>query len=137
MRKLVDGVNAMFLSNDSTKPIYIQIAEQIEDEILTKVLTEGSQVYSTNQISSLYHINPATAGKGINLLVDEGILYKKRGLGMFVADGAVKLIQKKRKQSFYNDYLITTLTEAAKLGITKDDLVNMIKSYDENYDMEE
>jgi len=120
----------MFLSNDSTKPIYIQIAEQIEDEILTKVLAEGSQVYSTNQISSLYQINPATAGKGINLLVDEGILYKKRGLGMFVAEGAVKLIQKKRRLSFYNDYLIKTLTEAEKLGITKDELVNMIRNYD-------
>ena len=73
---------------DESKLIYIQIAEAIEDAVITGELNEGDQVYSTNQFARLYGINPATAAKGINLLVEEGILYKKRGIGMFVADGA-------------------------------------------------
>lgn len=119
----------MLLSNDSPKPIYIQIAEGIEDDILTGRLGEGEQVYSTNQIAKVYHINPATAGKGINLLVDEGVLYKRRGLGMFVADGAVETIRKKRRRSFYEDYLVKTLLEANKLGISAEDVVQMINKH--------
>lgn len=117
----------MILSQDSIKPIYLQIAEHIEDEILTGILPEESQVYSTNQIAAQYHINPATAGKGINILVDQGVLYKKRGLGMFVSKGAITIIQEKRKESFYHEYLAKMLLEAKKLGIDKEDLINMIK----------
>ena len=73
---------------NSDKSIYIQIAETIENEILLENLKEDEQAPSTNQFAQLYQINPATARKGLNLLVDEGILYKKRGLGMFVAKGA-------------------------------------------------
>ncbi len=107
----------MLLSNESPKPIYIQIAEGIEDDILTGRLAEGAQVYSTNQIAKAYQINPATAGKGINILVDDGILYKRRGLGMFVGDGAGVKIRLKRRESFYNDYLVKALLEAKKVGI--------------------
>ncbi|OEF97508.1 GntR family transcriptional regulator [Desulfuribacillus alkaliarsenatis] len=120
----------MLLSHDSTKPIYMQIAEQIEDEILTSVLKEGDQVYSTNQIASMYKINPATAGKGINLLVDDGILHKRRGLGMFVSDGAVAIIQANRKQLFYDDYMLKALIEAKKLNISKNELLNYINNFD-------
>ena len=119
----------MLLSNDSPKPIYIQIAEGIEDDILTGGLKEGDQAYSTNHIAKVYHINPATAGKGINLLVDEGVLYKRRGLGMFVAEGAVEKIREKRQQSFYEDYLVKTLLEAKKLGISPQDVVQMINKH--------
>ena len=80
----------MELKNDSTTPIYIQIAELIEDQILEGIIKEEEQVYSTNELSSLLQVNPATARKGLNLLVDEGILYKKRGVGMFVKPGATE-----------------------------------------------
>lgn len=120
----------MLLSNESPKPIYQQIAEGVEDDILTGRLKEGEQAYSTNHIAKVYQINPATAGKGINMLVDEDILFKRRGLGMFVADGAVERIRQKRKQSFYNDYLIRTLLEAKKLGIPPDQIIEMITRYE-------
>lgn len=117
----------MLLSNESPKPIYVQIADSIEDDILTGRLKEGEQAYSTNYIAKVYQINPATAGKGINMLVDDKILFKRRGLGMFVADGAVEKIRLKRRQSFYSDYLIKTLLEAKKLGIPSAEIVKMIE----------
>ena len=72
---------------DESRPIFQQIAEQIENDIISGVLPEETQVPSTNEFAAFHRINPATAGKGVNLLVDAGILYKKRGIGMFVADG--------------------------------------------------
>ena len=88
------------LDLSSDKSIYVQIAESIENEILLGNLKEEDQAPSTNQFAKVYQINPATAGKGLNLLVEEGILYKKRGLGMFVAEGARKKILKKRQGIF-------------------------------------
>ena len=85
------------------KSIYIQIKEMIENNILRDILLEEERVPSTNELAKLYAINPATAGKGINLLVDEGTLYKKRGIGMFVAAGAKQRIMAKRKENFYDD----------------------------------
>ncbi len=82
--------------NDQSS-IYLQIAKMLEDSILRGIYQEGEQVPSTNELARQYSINPATAAKGINLLVDDGVLYKKRGIGMFVADGAVALVQKKRR----------------------------------------
>ena len=87
------------------KSIYIQIKEMIEDDILRDVLLEEERVPSTNELARLYAINPATAAKGVNLLVDEGILYKKRGIGMFVATGAKAQIQGKRREQFYDNYV--------------------------------
>lgn len=109
------------------KSIYIQIREMIENDILRDILLEEERVPSTNELAKLYSINPATAAKGVNLLVDEGILYKKRGIGMFVAAGAREKITAKRKKNFYNDYVKNLLAEADSLGITKRELVEMIE----------
>ncbi len=117
---------------DTEKSIYLQIAESIEDDILQKNIEEETQVPSTNQLAIIYRINPATAAKGINMLVNEGILYKKRGIGMFVAGGAVEMIRTKRKTSFYNKYVVPLLDEASNLDIPKDEITNMIKKVREN-----
>ena len=116
--------------NDHTS-LYLQIAKMLEDGILRGIYPEETQVPSTNELSRLYAINPATAAKGVNLLVDEGILYKKRGIGMFVATGAKEAIRKKRRKHFYEDYVQTLLTEAASLGITREELVRMILGEEE------
>lgn len=108
------------------KSIYIQIKEMIEDDILRDVLLEEERVPSTNELARLYAINPATAAKGVNLLVDEGILYKKRGIGMFLATGAKAQIQGKRREQFYDNYVKSLMAEAMSLGITKKELVAMI-----------
>ena len=108
------------------KSIYLQIREMIERDILRDNLQEEERVPSTNELAKLYAINPATAAKGINLLVDEGILYKKRGIGMFVEAGAKEQIKKKKKAHFYEDYIQSLLTEAANLGISKEELIAMI-----------
>ena len=108
------------------KSIYLQIKEMIEQDILRDILLEGERVPSTNELAKLYAINPATAAKGVNLLVDEGILYKKRGIGMFVASGAKEAIRKKRREHFFENYVKGMLTEAANLGISKEELIEMI-----------
>lgn len=109
------------------KSIYIQIKEMIENDILRDIILEEERVPSTNELAKLYAINPATAAKGINLLVDEGVLYKKRGIGMFVTAGAKKKIMEKRKEHFYDDYVKSLLAEAGSLGITKRELIAMIE----------
>jgi len=111
---------------DSEKSIFLQIAEGLEDDILQKIIDEESQVPSTNQLAAMYRINPATAAKGINLLVNEGILYKQRGIGMFVSKGATAKIRKKRKADFYDKYVIPLLEEAANLDISKNEISTMI-----------
>lgn len=113
------------------KSIYIQIKEMIEQDILRDILLEEERVPSTNELAKLYSINPATAAKGINLLAAEGILQKKRGIGMFVAQGAREKITAKRKKNFYDDYIKSLLAEAGSLGITKRELIEMIESSEE------
>lgn len=108
------------------KSIYLQIGEMIEDEILRDILREEEQVPSTTELSKFYKINPATAAKGINLLVDKDILYKKRGIGMFVQAGAKEKIMEARKKSFKETYLKKLITEAKLIGITKNDLKRLI-----------
>src|SRR5215472_5935701 len=112
---------------DDTRPIFVQIAERIEEDILAGRLAEEEQVPSTNQFAALYQINPATAAKGVNLLVDQGILYKKRGLGMYVASGALAKLLEKRREEFFERYVVTMLQEAEKLGITTDQLAAMLQ----------
>ena len=112
---------------DDSKPIYAQIAEHIEDEIIRGELAEESQVPSTNQFAVFYQINPATAAKGVNLLVDQGILYKKRGIGMFVKQGARETLMAKRRDEFYEEYVAVMLQEAKKIGITQEQLTEMIQ----------
>lgn len=109
------------------KSIYLQISEMIENDILRDILLEGEKVPSTNELAKFFKINPATAAKGVNLLVDEGILYKKRGIGMFVTDGAKESIKNKRRTAFYENYIKSLLTEAASLGISDDELIEMIR----------
>lgn len=121
----IGGVNLLDLNSE--KSIYIQIAEIIENEILLGNLKEEDQAPSTNQFAKVYQINPATARKGLNILVDEGILYKKRGLGMFVAEGARKKIIKKRQLSFFKEILPEVIMEANRLEITLDELIDYIK----------
>ena len=109
------------------KSIYIQIKEMIENDILRDILLEEERVPSTNEFAKLFAINPATAAKGVNLLVDEEILYKKRGIGMFVSTGAKQKIMEKRKKNFYDDYVKSLMAEAQSLGITKKELIAMIE----------
>ena len=117
------------LDLSSDKSIYVQIAESIENEILLGNLKEEDQAPSTNQFAKVYQINPATAGKGLNLLVEEGILYKKRGLGMFVAEGARKKILKKRQGIFFKEILPEIMGEAARLEITTKEIIDYIDDF--------
>ena len=109
------------------KSIYLQISQMIETDILRGILLEEERVPSTNELAKLYTINPATAAKGVNILADEGILYKKRGIGMFVATGAVEKIRNRRKNEFYQLRLMELLAEAKSLGISKEELIEQIK----------
>ena len=115
-----------FHFNEST-PLYQQIASQLEEMIFTGGFDEGSQVPSTTQLSQQLHINPATVLKGMNILVDAGLIEKHRGRGMFVRTGARQKIMEERKESFYKDYVKTLLVEAHKLGINKQQLVELIE----------
>lgn len=117
----------MILNFGSEQPIYIQLAEAIEDDVLKGIMEEDTQIPSTTEISVALKINPATARKGVNLLVDEEILYKKRGVGMFVAIGARKKVMLKRKAKFYESFIVTLLDEAEKLNISHQELVEMIE----------
>ena len=117
----------MKLNFDEEKPVFLQIAEGMEDAILTGVFQEESQIPSTTELSVTYKINPATALKGINLLVDAGIVYKKRGVGMFVAEGAVRKLRQKRKDQFYENFVSRLVEEAKKLEITDMEIISMIE----------
>ncbi|HEV7742835.1 MAG TPA: GntR family transcriptional regulator [Pseudolysinimonas sp.] len=112
---------------DENRPIFQQIAEQIENDIISGALPEETQVPSTNEFAAFHRINPATAGKGVNLLVDSGILYKKRGIGMFVASGARARLTAQRADQFSESYIRPLLREAEKLGITPEQLAAMIQ----------
>ncbi len=109
------------------KPIFIQIAEQLEDSIFTGVFPEETKIPSTNEISALLNINPHTVLKGMNILVDEEIIYKKRGLGMFVKTGAVEKIRQKRQGQFYDQFVATLIAEAEKLKMTKEEIIELIE----------
>ena len=117
----------MKLNFDDEKPVFLQIAEGMEDAILTGVFQEESQIPSTTELSVTYKINPTTALKGINLLVDAGIVYKKRGVGMFVAEGAVRKLRQKRKDQFYENFVSRLVEEAKKLEITDVEIISMIE----------
>ena len=107
--------------------IYLQIAQMLEDDILRKVYQEEEQVPSTTELSRVYHINPATAAKGVNLLVSEGILYKKRGIGMFVAKGAEEAVKAKRRAAFYRDFVKPLVREGRSLEVTGEELLTMVR----------
>ena len=121
----------MKLELNDHEPIFIQISKAIEDEILCDSIKEGMQVPSTTELSKFYKINPATVLKGVNILVDKEILFKKRGIGMFVSKGAKEIIKKGRKENFKEVYLKDLIGEAKKLGITKEELLDMINYFKE------
>ncbi|MDR0140247.1 GntR family transcriptional regulator [Metabacillus idriensis] len=112
---------------DTDRPIFQQIAEQIEDDIINGMVREGERVPSTNEFAAHYQINPATAAKGINQLVEKGILFKKRGIGMFVAEGAKEILTGQRKEQFYEAFILPLKKEAAKLNISVNDLKDMLE----------
>lgn len=111
---------------DDSKPIFRQIAEMIENDIVDGVLAEEDQVPSTNEFAAFHRINPATAAKGVNRLVDDGILYKKRGIGMFVATGARAVLVGRRREDFYEQFVRPLAREARKLGIDGGQLAAML-----------
>ncbi len=119
----------MLLNPNSSEPIYNQIANLIKDQILNGELKEEDKVYSTNQLAALLNINPATALKGLNILIEENVIYKKRGIGMFVCPEAKGIILKEKKENFYTNYMEAMMIEAEKLGISKRDLLQMIDKH--------
>ena len=123
----------MLFDFDSERPIFLQVAEWLENGILTGAFPEEERIPSITEFAATGKINPATALKGINLLVADEILYKKRGLGMYVAGGArEKLLDRKRKR-FYEDLLAPLLTAAKQLEISKEELIQMIQKGCDNY----
>ena len=109
------------------KPLFLQIAEQIEDSILDGSLAEEAQAPSTNELAGFYRINPATAAKGVAMLTDKGVLYKRRGIGMFVAPGANDLLLGERGAACADRYIDPLLTEARTLGLGTDDLAALLR----------
>ena len=117
----------MNINFQSEIPIYLQIARQLEESILTGIYPEETQVPSTTELSTGLQINPATVLKGMNQLVADGIIYKKRGVGMFVSTGAMVKIRQARQSEFYDNYVLPLLKEAQRLGITAQELSDMLK----------
>lgn len=114
---------------DGREPIYHQIAEAIRGEILSGALQEEEQVMSTTQYATTYRINPATAAKAFAQLVAEGVLYKKRGVGMFVVTGAADALRHQRRQAFFAERLDPVITEAELLGISAKELTEYLAEH--------
>ncbi|WP_314454454.1 GntR family transcriptional regulator [uncultured Microbacterium sp.] len=112
---------------DDGRALFLQIAEGVEDQIVDGSLPEESRAPSTNELAAFHRINPATAAKGIAVLVDKGVLYKRRGIGMFVADGARVQLLGERRSAFADRYLDPLLSEARTLGLGPDDLAELIR----------
>jgi DNA-binding transcriptional regulator YhcF (GntR family) len=112
---------------DEGTPLFAQIAERLAEEIADGGLAEGERVPSMNELAAFYRINPATAAKGLNLLADDGLLEKRRGIGMFVATGARKRLLAQRRDQFASRYVEPLLAEAARLGIGTDELLALIR----------
>ena len=111
---------------DDRSPIYQQIANGIKDDVLSGALEEDGPVMSTNQYAAFYQINPATAAKGFAQLVDEGILYKKRGIGMFVSPDARAKLRTERRERFFAEIVDPMLAEARMIGVPVDEIVKHI-----------
>lgn len=129
---LLKGEAPMNLSQSGDKMIYLQLADWIEDEILAGTFTEEAQIPSVADLSANFKINHMTALKGIAVLADSGIIYKKRGVGMFVAADSIQKLRNRRRSEFRGKYLKKTAAEAKKLGIELDELMEMMKGEYEN-----
>lgn len=116
----------LFKANDG-RPLFQQIADWIEEGIMKGAFKEERQIPSTTEISSAYGINPATVLKGVNILVERRVIYKKRGLGMFVRTGAAELVKKTRREQFYAKFIPTLINEAKNLSVSKEELCSMIE----------
>src|ERR1700751_2201943 len=112
---------------DEGTPLFVQVADRLAGEIADGGLAEGERVPSTNELAAFYRINPATAAKGINLLADDGLLEKRRGIGMFVAAGARALLLEERRKRFAARYVDPLVTESRRLGISSDELLALVK----------
>jgi len=108
------------------RALFLQIAEGVEDSIIDGSLAEEAQAPSTNELAAFFRINPATAAKGVNMLVDKGVLYKRRGIGMFVAQGAREMLLAERRTVFADRFVEPLIAEARKLGLGPDDLSRLI-----------
>ena len=126
------GGERLKLNHQSTTPIYMQIAEWIEIEILKGNFLEDEKVYSQYKLAEVFQINPATAAKGLTLLGQEGILYDKRGLGKFVSANAKGIIKQKRKNETMQELIETLIKEASHLKISEEELLQMIKDVHKN-----
>ncbi|MCD2478143.1 GntR family transcriptional regulator [Mammaliicoccus lentus] len=118
--------------NDET-PIFLQIADMIKDDLVEGLLSEGEQIPSTTELSNFYNINRATAQKGITLLVDEGIVVKKRGIGVFIAEDARDKLVNIRMQAFSNSYIQNMVKEAKRLNISKEELIRRVEQDYDNH----
>jgi DNA-binding transcriptional regulator YhcF (GntR family) len=112
---------------DEGVPLFVQIAERLADEIAGGTLAEGGRVPSTNELAAFYRINPATAAKGISMLTDDGLVEKRRGIGMFVAAGARVRLLAERRKLFAERYVEPLVAEAARLGMDANELVALIR----------
>ena len=118
----------MTVNADDVKPIYLQVSEWLENEILSGKIKPDDKVYSQYQLAEMFNINPATAAKGLNLLATEDILYKKRGLGMFVRADAKEKIAAKRKNSTLKRLVLEIVRETKRLNIHEEELMDMIRT---------
>jgi GntR family transcriptional regulator len=112
---------------DEGTPLFVQVAERLADEIADGGLCEGERVPSTNELAAYYRINPATAAKGIGMLTDDGLVEKRRGIGMFVAAGARARLLAERRKRFAERYVEPLVAEADRLGIDADELAALIR----------
>ena len=118
----------MILNAEGSEPIYVQIARWLETEILRGDIEENHKIYSQYQLAEMFTINPATAAKGLTILADEGIVYKKRGLGMFVSPNAREMIRIKRKEQILKKLVTDLVSEAERLSVNEEELLQMIRS---------
>ncbi|QGQ44541.1 GntR family transcriptional regulator [Metabacillus sediminilitoris] len=118
----------MFLNTSGSKPIYVQIAEWLETEILSGNIQQDEKIYSQYQLADMFNINPATAAKGLNILADASVLYKKRGLGMFVATNAKEMILSKRKNQTLKRLVKDIVIEAEHLNVSENELLQLIQA---------
>lgn len=121
----------MYVNLDSTSPIYIQIAEWLQHEIIADRLQTDDKVYSQYQLAELFNINPATAGKGLTILLEEQLLYKKRGLGMFVTADAKERILTRRRNETLTKMAQTLVIEAKRLLVSDEELLELIRKTQE------
>ena len=117
----------MYVNLDSTTPIYIQIAEWLQHEIVAGRLQNDDKVYSQYQLAELFNVNPATAGKGLTILLEEQLLYKKRGLGMFVTPNAKDRILSKRRNEILTKMAQNLVVEAKRLLVSDEELLELIR----------